>query len=219
MFREFQRLIPKDLGGRSGKVFYSGRDSFSGPSDLYVLGLNPGGTPEAHPNETIASHVSKVASVLPADWSAYRDESWEGSPPGSWGMQPGVLLMFRQLGRNPGTVPCSNLVFPRSRGAAELKHELPGLVEQCWPFHAAALKLLRPRAVVCFGQDAGKIVCQRTGARQIVGEFVEANQRRWPSRTYQTAGGLKVVVVTHPSRADWHNPAANPTPLVVAALP
>jgi len=218
MFTELQRLVPAELGGRSGKVFYSGRGAFSRPSELYVLGLNPGGDPDANASETVASHTAEVLSSLPTDWSAYRDESWEGSPPGKWGMQPGVLHMFRQLSREPGAVPCSNLVFPRSRSAAHLKRELSKLVEQCWPFHVAAIDLLRPKVIVCFGQDAGKILCQRTAAYQLVGEFIESNQRGWSSRAYQSPAGFRVVVVTHPSRADWRNPAADPTPLVAAAL-
>jgi uracil-DNA glycosylase len=133
-------------------------------------------------------------------------------------MQPGVLHMFHRLGRPPGSVPCSNLVFPRSCGAAQLKQELHRLVEQCWPFHSVAIKLLAPKAIVCFGQDAGKVVCQRTVAHRVVGEFIESNQRRWPSRSFQSPHGFKVVVVTHPSRAEWRNPAADPTSLVEAAL-
>lgn len=218
MIAELQRLVPIELGSRSGKVFYSGRGAFSQPSDLYVLGLNPGGDPDVHASETVASHTAEVLTRFPTDWSAYRDESWEGSPPGQWGMQPGVLHMFRQLGREPGAVPCSNLVFPRSRSAAHLKQELSTLVEQCWPFHLAAINLLRPRAILCFGQDAGKVLCQRTAASQLIGEFIESNHRGWASRAYQSPLGFKVVVVTHPSRAEWRNPAADPTPLVAAAL-
>lgn len=218
MFDELVRLVPEELGRRSGKVFYSGRGAFSARSDLYVLGLNPGGDPDAHVSETVASHTAQVVSDFPADWSAYRDESWERASPGTWGMQPGVLHMFRRLGRQPGSVPCSNLVFPRSRGAAQLKQELAGLVEQCWPLHSLAIKLLTPKAIVCFGQEAGKVVCQRTAASQLVGEFIESNQRGWPSRAFQSPHGFKVVVVTHPSRAEWRNPAADPTSLVEAAL-
>ena len=38
----FATLVPCDLLDRSGKVFYSGRAAFSTPSDVYLLGYNPG---------------------------------------------------------------------------------------------------------------------------------------------------------------------------------
>jgi Uracil DNA glycosylase superfamily len=218
MFEQLLHFVPPRLAARSGKVFYSGRQAFSQPSDLYVLGLNPGGDPHANAEETVASHTLQVASLLPADWSAYRDESWEGSRPGTWGMQPGVLHMFGALGIQPGGVPCSNLVFPRSRSAAELKKELPSLVEMCWPFHLKVIELVKPKAIVCFGQDAGKIVCQLLSAGELCGEFVESNFRGWKSRAFKSSHGPRVIVTTHPSRADWRNPAADPTPLIAATL-
>ena len=44
MIEEFIELIPQSLYGESGAAFYSGRRAFSAPSDLYILGANPGGS-------------------------------------------------------------------------------------------------------------------------------------------------------------------------------
>src|SRR5574340_788790 len=99
--------IPLSLLPRSGKVFYSGRNAFTTQSDLYVLGVNPGGAPTAHDTETVGSHTDDVLNVYPADWSAYRDESWVGAVPGTYGMAPRVLHLFAKLGVSPGSVPCS----------------------------------------------------------------------------------------------------------------
>ena len=43
---EFALLIPERMLSQSGKVFYSGRAVFTGPKDLYILGLYPGGSPD-----------------------------------------------------------------------------------------------------------------------------------------------------------------------------
>ena len=48
------RSIPKSLMNRSGSVFYSGKEAFRRPSDLYILGLNPGGRVEDHAAETVS---------------------------------------------------------------------------------------------------------------------------------------------------------------------
>lgn len=211
-------LIPQELWNSSGKVFYSGRLAFIQAVPLYVIGMNPGGAPDTIPEETLASHTKLVRTKFPPNWSAYRDESWEGAAAGGWGMQPRVLHMFRNLGLDPGKVPCSNLVFIRSRQEVDLKQELSCLVNLCWPFHAAVIERLHPRVIVCFGRTAGDVVRVRLSANDEYENFEEKNDRHWRSRAYKNANGLKVIVVTHPSRANWVNSKTDPTALIAAAL-
>src|SRR4051794_12575243 len=124
MIEAFTPTIPSTLFARSGKVFYAGRDAFSAPSPLYVLGINPGGNPAEAQEETIANHTSWVLERFPANWSAYRDEPWLGLPPGTYGMAPRVLHLFKRMGLDPGCVPASNLVFVRSRREQDMKQEM-----------------------------------------------------------------------------------------------
>ncbi|QGX39697.1 hypothetical protein [Permianibacter aggregans] len=210
--KDFIEQIPQSLFARSGKVFYSGRNAFATRSDLYVLGVNPGGAPKSHEDETIGSHTNDVLNLYPADWSAYRDESWEGAAPGTYGMAPRVLHLFAKLGVNPGTVPCSNLIFVRSRRENDLKSEMSNLIEMCWSFHEFAIAKLQPKAVLCFGKTAGTIVRKKLGAHEPNGDdFVEKNNRRWRSQAFENTQGIIVVVATHPSIADWTAPNTDPT--------
>lgn len=211
-------LIPPSVRSRSGKVFYSGRLAFNCPSPLYVLGVNPGGDPANHTTETVSAHTATVLSSFPEDWSAYRDESWEGFVPGSYGMAPRVLHLLTGLCLNPGSVPCSNLVFVRSSREAALRNEMPLLADQCWNFHAHAIERLKPRVVLCFGRTAGNYVRQRVGAKMLTAELIEQNNRQWRSQVFISPAGLKVAVLTHPSIADWCAGATDPTPLVREAL-
>ena len=211
-------LIPQSLRLRSGKVFYSGRRAFTSPSQLYILGVNPGGAPEDHDTETVGAHTAAVLSSYPEDWSAYRDESWRGLPPGSYGMAPRVLHLLAGLGLNAGDVPCSNLVFARSSREADIGDEMLSLANQCWAFHAHAIERLAPRVVLCFGKTAGNYVRRQVGANTLTAEFIEQNNRRWRSQVFASSTGLKVVVATHPSIADWCAAATDPTPLVREAL-
>lgn len=214
----FAETIPPLLLSRSGKAFYSGRNAFSARSALYVLGVNPGGAPTTHDTETVGSHTQDVLKTFADDWSAYRDESWEGAVPGTHGMAPRVLHLFAKLGVNPGSVPCSNLVFVRSSREGDIKKDIPSLADLCWPFHAYAIEALQPRVVLCFGKTAGNFVCQKLGATALTGEFIEQNNRRWRSQAFTNTKGIKVVVATHPSIADWTAPDADPTRLVRQAL-
>jgi hypothetical protein len=215
----FAEKIPQQLLSRSGSVFYSGRRAFSAPSDLYVLGVNPGGDPAAHATETVGSHTQCVLTTFADDWSAYRDESWKGAAPGTHGMAPRVLHLFAELGVEPGSVPCSNLIFERSRREADLIDKLPSLADLCWPFHAYAIEMLQPRVVLCFGKTVGNFVRQRLGATTLIAEFVEQNNRRWRSEAFtNTNKDMTVVVATHPSIADWTAQNTDPTQLVKQAL-
>jgi Uracil DNA glycosylase superfamily len=215
---DFARAIPSTLMEESGKVFYSGRDAFSSPAPLYVLGVNPGGDPANYSAETVERHTSQVLGELSSDWSAYRDESWEGALPGTYGMAPRVLHLFRKLNLSPGAVPASNLFFVRSRREQDIKTRQRELADLCWPFHALVLEHLRPRVILCLGATAGRYVCQQLGAAQVIGEFVEQNARRWTSRAFVNARGLRVVVATHPSIADWCAQPTDPSGLIQEVL-
>ncbi len=214
MIDELFQLVPKNLLDRSGRVFYSGRDAFSNPSRLYLLGLNPGGSPEQQAKETLSWHSSRVLHELPRNWSAYRDESWEGKAPGTLGMQPRVLHALRRLSVDPGRVPASNLIFVRTQREAGLEGRGDEFANACWAFHERVINTLNIEVVLCFGRTSGDWVRSKLGARRHVETFVERNERRWKSESFRSANGTGVVIATHPSVADWRNPATDPTHLV-----
>ena len=89
--------------------------------------------------------------------------------------------------------------------------------EECWPFHARMIERLGVRVVVCMGGDAAWFVRGKLGAHTEVDRFTETNARGWTSRTF-TSPGPTVVHATHPGRADWTNPHADVSQLVVRAL-
>ena len=105
MIEDFASLIPDSLLERSGKGFYSGRTAFENTSKLYVLGLNPGGSPELQATQTIGRHTNKVLGQTPNGWSEYQDESWSGLPAGTRGLQRRILHLFSQLHLDPQQVP------------------------------------------------------------------------------------------------------------------
>ncbi len=214
----FAALIPSSLHPESGKVFYSGRAAFGSPSSLYVLGVNPGGDPSKYQTETVGNHTQQVVARFLDDWSAYRDESWEGAAPGTYGMAPRILHLFRQLSLQPGCVPASNLFFVRSRREEQIKERQVTLADLCWPFHALVIETLKPRAILCLGSTAGDYVRKKLAATRLVSQFTEQNNRRWKSQIFAGPRGIRVVVATHPSIADWCAQATDPSVLVREAL-
>lgn len=209
--------LSPSIACRSGSLFYSGPSAFEGYRPLYILGLNPGGSPTAQVDETVERDVTEWRA-LTKPWSAYLDESWQGRPPGTHGMQPRMRHMFGQLGLDLCEVPASNVVFVRSANEAALSAEKATLLPQCWPVHDAVIRRLEVRLVLCLGGTAGRWVRDALGAHQLLDRFSEQNARGWTSEAHLTPDGRAVVSVTHPGRADWRNPAADPTPLVRAVL-
>ena len=217
MIEDFAKHIPSDLQCKSGIAFFSGRAAFSKHRELYILGLNPGGDSTKQACETVAWHTSKVLNEKPDTWSEYSDESWKGKPPGKHGIQPRILHLLKNLDLEPGEVPASNIVFERSRGVSDIANWRQ-LTEACWPFHCAVIRQLRPRVILCLGAQAGDFVRKKTRAVDQIDCFVENNDRRWKSICFTNHEGLKVIRVSHPSRADWTTPAADPSKLVLRAL-
>lgn len=215
---DFAELIPSEFRGQSGSAFYSGRLAFQSPSRLYILGVNPSGSPEEQAGQTVGWHTNKVLYNEPDNWSAYRDELWDGKEPGSWRMQQRVLRLLQNLGLNPGKVPASNLVFLRSLNENQLDANFEELAEQCWPFHQSVINRLGMQVVLCFGNTAGDWIRERLDAHDQVSFLDGPSQRGMTGRVYESPAGLKVVVATHPSQADWRAPATDPTELVRRAL-
>jgi len=218
VIEKFAQLIPTSLAKRSGSVFYSGRNAFSSRAELYMLGANPGGSPDAQASETISWHTEKVLAVEPANWSAYRDESWRNAAPGTSGMQPRVLHVLSRVGLEPGSVPASNVVFIRSTRESTLDGNYKALAEECWPFHSSVIEKLKPKVILCFGHTAGDFVRQKLRANQLRDQFVERNGRRWISSLYSPDCGPAVIAATHPSIANWRNANCDPSAFVVQGL-
>ena len=215
---KFAALIPKDLLGHSGAVFYSGEAAFSRPSPVYLLGINPGGDPEGITDQTVGSQIQYVSLKMPHRWSAYRDEQWSSGDAGTHGMQPRVLHLCMQLGLDPRETPASNLMFTRSRREAALLGDPKQLAEQCWPFHAAVIANLQVRLIVCFGQTVGRFVRRQFRAHNQTHEFYENNLRKWRSTVHSSKNGVCVATLTHPSIAAWTRPKTDPTLTVRDAL-
>lgn len=216
LFDDLLGLVPRTLYTESGELFYTGRAAFAHSSPLYLLGLNPGGNPAALTDTTIGAEIADANR--PNDWSAYVDEPWQGYAAGAHPYQASILHMYRVCGLDARTVPASNAIFVRTISEADLATRKAELLRACWPVHAEAITRLGVAVVVCLGQAAGAWVRSRLGAANLIETHRESNARGWRSSTHQAPGGIQVVTLTHPSRANWTNPLADPSELVRNAL-
>ncbi len=207
-------LVSPSILDRSGAVFYSGRVAFASPCRVYLLGLNPGGSPDALRRNTVAESMKEWRQRTESAWSAYADESWANARAGQGGMQPEVLHLLRNLNLDVRRTPASNVIFVRSRSEPDLRSEKVALMEACWPVHLGVLKATRADTLICLGKTAGAWVREQLGAHSLLGSYVETNARRWVSSAHTTSDGMCVITLTHPSRAKWRTPAADPSAFV-----
>jgi hypothetical protein len=213
----FARLVDPSLHDLPGGVFYTSPAAFSAPSKLYLLGLNPGGSPDANTQATIGKHLATWREREPG-WCEYTKESWEGAKPGEYGIQRPIRAFFDRLGLNAADVPASNVVFVRSNNEDKLGSKID-LLQRCWPVHEAVIRDLGVTTVLCLGGTAGEWVRAKLGANRLYDDFVETYERRhYRSKAHLSPNGTAVLTLTHPSRADWCNVNADPSPLVQRAL-
>jgi len=213
---EFIQYIPQYLLKESGKVFYSGRNAFTGKKKVYVLGINPGGDPIAQVHETVEWHNNLVLSENP-DWSSYIHESWRGKPKGEYCFQTRVIHLFDGLNLNPYEVPSSNVVFRRTPRANHIKRRDP-IWDDCWKFHEKVIEKLGIETVLCLGRDAERVVCNKTNANNLIDISKEQNGRKWATRAFTNKSGFLVISLTHPSIVKWDSEVADPTPFVKKVL-
>ena len=214
MIEHFAQLIPKELQNKSGSVFYSGKNAFSGTKKLYILGLNPGGSELIQKDETIKWHTSLVINNQNPNFSEYQDGIWGGREPGTFGLQPRILHLLKNVELSPYDVPSSNICFVRSPREAQISENIQLYMDMCWNFHQNVIDALGIKTILCFGKTAGQYVRQKMEAHIWVDEFTENNNRHWKTLVFKNATIQYVIVATHPSIADWTNEKTDISKLV-----
>jgi hypothetical protein len=110
---------------------------------MYLLGYNPAARPT-----TTRTRTSAGPPNLHESWRA-------NAAPGDSPTQRRVRGLFDLLGIHLATTPASNVVFARS---AQIDHLAPQLrrdwEDHCWSFLRVMIDALRPRVLVCMGEDA-----------------------------------------------------------------
>lgn len=213
----FACLVDPSLHDLPGGVFYSSPAAFSRPSRLYLLGLNPGGSPEHDTESTIGRNLARWRQREPG-WCEYVSESWEGAKPGEYGIQRPIRALFSRVGVDAADVPASNVVFVRSNNEDKLDRKVE-LLERCWPVHEAVIRNLGVTTILCLGKTAGGWVRSMLGANHLHDHFLETYPRRhYRSEAHLSPDGIAVLTLAHPCRSNWCNEQADPSPLVQRVL-
>ena len=208
----FADLVPERLLESSGEVFYSGRAAFSGTSDVYLLGYNPGSDSADSRLNNVKDNIVQTLRRKERRFSLYY-QAWEEGRDQK--MQRGIKSLFSNTGLDPCETPSSNCVFVRSKAIDSMnRQERRELETTCWRFHKDVISRLRVKLLLCMGGEAFRVVRNRMGVARQIDEYVEENRRRWKSQAFEALNGKIIVKLTHPSRASWYIQATDPSPLV-----
>ena len=185
----------RQIARLSGEVIYSSAATLTlGP--LYLLGHNPGGSPDNNDLPTIGRSLHKLPTRTT---NSYLDYCWNGRPPGGSPLQVRVRWLLEQLGLDPRRVLASNLIFPRSRDAATSKFE--HFAELSWPVHEQILTLVQPRLILAFGNSGRSPYSFLARKFQMDSEArLPSGHGMWACRTFVVPGRFRVVGLPHLSR-------------------
>ena len=140
-------LKEKGILEESGCVLYSAFSTLK-RGRFYILGLNPGGTPDS--KDTIAQDLEELPTY---NTNAYIDEAWGRYKPGKHPLQYQLkLLIESKLGENLREICASNLIFRRSKNQNEINY--PDSADLCWPVHQMILDIVKPDVIITFGNGS-----------------------------------------------------------------
>lgn len=140
------RLEP--LLDRSGEILFSAVHTLS-EGDLYICGLNPGGSGNEPHQHTIRESLARLPSKTSNN---YFDESWRHYPRAAHPLRVRLRWLVRELGYDLREVCASNLIFARSSGQGGSGY--PEYADICWPVHEQILRIVRPKILMVYGNGA-----------------------------------------------------------------
>lgn len=132
---------------QSGKVLYSSVDTLC-PGKIYFLGIQPGGTPGLS-GTTIRENLELIPKKQTND---YLDEQWHDNV-----LQNHVINFLTGIGLGVRDVCASNVVFIR-RKAQPSEKEYMTQANICWPVHLDIISIVRPSAIIAFGDYPYKFI-------------------------------------------------------------
>ena len=196
--KEKLRTILKD----SGHVLYSSAETLC-PGKIYLLGHNPGGSPEGREDESIENSLHNLAEKKTNE---YLDDSWNHLAPGEAVLQKRVRWLLEQLNMDVREVCASNLIFSRSVDAKSSNFK--DMANLCWPVHEYILRTVKPKMILAFGNSKESpffFLQEKLGVDddKIIpphGSGHGSGDGEWKCKAFNTPNGMVIVGLPHLSR-------------------
>jgi hypothetical protein len=201
-FAEFARECLQSILPRSGEVLYSAAATLR-PGSVYLLGLNPGGSPE-DPRLRELTIAKSLADLPTKTTNSYLDTTWVGRGL----LQSRVIGLLKALDLDVKDVAASNLSFVRSKEAKT--GQIRFFADVCWPVHEKILEIVKPRLVLAYGDETYWYLAKQLGGRNHA--KYRCGHGSWSCRNFAVGGRFQVASVphlswyaisNHPEVVDW----------------
>lgn len=150
-----------EILNKSGGVLYSSYRTVR-EGDFFIMGLNPGGSPEDMSDCTIKQDIERICSRERENrwWNEYLDERWDNKEPGTDKLQLHIRHFIRGLLGDEDMlrkICASNLCFIRTRNEDDLNFKYSSLFkcfDFCWPVNEWLLAKVKPKILIVFSKPA-----------------------------------------------------------------
>lgn len=185
----------------SGEVLFSAMHTLK-EGDLYICGLNPGGSGDEPHQHTIRESLARLPNKTSNN---YFDESWRGRPPGTYRLQRRLRWLVEELGYDLREVCASNLIFARSPGQGGSGY--PERAEICWPVHERILRIVHPKMLLVYGNGSkspfGFLYKRSIGPSPI--DSIWSGRHGWDCKAFRAGIVDQDVVVVGLPHLSWYN--------------
>jgi hypothetical protein len=141
-------------------VFYNDPRYTLARGDLYLIGLNPGGSGDYDYMREDTENVEwwiRMEGALEHPFSSYVDEEWilgrgKGGSPHQFNVRRllGHICKGEDINEVTRRSFATNLYFYRTPGGTELQ-KYPSELVDCWSYHERFLAIVKPKIIICNG--------------------------------------------------------------------
>ena len=201
--KDCKEILGDDYLSKSGEFIYSATNTLR-KGDVYLLGFNPGSSPDDKTQRTIKEDLENFESTT---INKTLDEFWSDDKKSTKPLQD-ILpqLIHYLLDIDLREICQSNLIFARSIDATSLD-DFMSHADKCWPCHELILNIIQPKLLLCNGSG------EKNSSYSYIGKKFEVNDLEWKEHGNTTASWKvfnttilkrETIVVAFPHTSYFH---------------
>ena len=199
--KDCKEILGEDYLSKSGEFIYSATNTLR-KGDVYLLGLNPGSSPDDKTKRTIKEDLENfefttINKTLDENWGRYtKNDHQIKLPP----------LIHYLLDKDLREICQTNLIFARSVNATSLD-DFMSHADKCWPCHELILNIIQPKLLLCNGSG------EKSSSYSYISKKFEVNDLEWNEHGNTNASwkvfnttilNRKIIVAAFPHTSYFH---------------
>jgi len=167
--KDCKEILGDDYLSKSGEFIYSATNTLR-KGDVYLLGFNPGSSPDDKTQRTIKEYLENFESTT---INKTLDENWGKNKISKTLLQNRLVSLIPYLlNKNLRDICQSNLIFARSIDAMGID-DFRFHADKCWQCHELILNIIQPKLLLCNGSG------EKSSSYSYIGKKFEVNNPEW----------------------------------------